>query len=503
MSATQPRPGSIVTVRSTPPPRVVPTDTGVWFVAGTTDRGRTDRPQLVQSLNEFINYFGTRQTYSVLYDALETYFREGGARAYVGRVVGPAAVIAFKNLNDVGAAVSLVAKAKGPGAFGNSITIQVQNPGAGGTAASFSLLVTDPNYPGGSYSEQSPDFTTQAAAIAWSAQSQLIDLTLGASSNLPANAAAGAMATGNDDRGAITDAQWVTALNLFTRDLGPGQVTQVGRTTTQAYADTLAHAAANNRVAFLDGADTPTVATLTAAAQAIRTGATAPNARFGALFAPWLVIPGLVPGTTRTVPPSALAAAKASAKDASGATPNAPAAGADGIARSVLALSQPAYNSGSGIDVTRDAMYAAGVNQIVYRYGAFEVFGWRSLVDPNGADQDWLNLGNVRLGMHIIAQALRIAEGYILDELDGRGLTFKAFEGDLRAVLIGLYDRGSLFDGGSGRPEDAFAVDTGPQVNTPATISARELHAAISVRMAQDAELVVIEVAKVPITTSL
>jgi hypothetical protein len=507
VSATLPRPGSVVIARTTPPPRVIPTDTGVWFVAGLTDRGRSDRPQLIQSLSDFIAYYGARQTYSVLYDALELFFRDGGSRAYVGRVVGPAATTASKNLNDAGAAVSLVARAKGPGAFANGITIQIQNPGAGGTAGSFSLLITDPAYPQAngttaSYSEQSPDFTTQAAAVAWAGtQSQLLDLSLGASANLPAAAAAAPMAGGADDRVNVTDAQWVNALNLFTRDLGPGQVTQIGRVTNQAYLDTLAHAALNNRTAILDLPDSPVAATLTALTIGLRTS---PNAKYGAAFGPWVQIPGLVPGSPRIVPPSALVCARINAKDGSGSTPNAPAAGSDGIARSVVALSQPAYTSGTlTIDQTRDDMYAKGVNQIVSRYGVFEVFGWRTLVDPAGADQDWINLGNTRLAMYIVAQALRIAEGYVLDELDGRGRTFKAFEGDIRGVLLDLYGRGSLYDGGSGRPEDAFSVDTGPTVNTPATIANRELHAAISVRMAQDAELVVIEVAKVPITTSL
>jgi hypothetical protein len=500
MSATQPRPGSLVTVRSAPPPRVVPTDTGQWFVTGLTDRGPINRAVTVQSLQEFVSNFGARQTYSVLYDALETYFREGGAKAIIGRVVGPAAIVAFKNLLDAGAAVSLIAKAKGPGAFGNSITIQVQSPGAGGTPASFSLLVTDPNYPNGALSEQSPDFTTQAAAVAWSAQSQLVDITLGASANLPAAAAAGAMATGTDDRAAVTDAQWRTAQALFTRDLGPGQVSQVGRTTATAYADVLTHASLNNRFALLDAPDSPTVATLTAASVALR-GATA---RFGAFFGPWVVIPGLVPGTTRIVPPSAVVAGKINASDGAGGTPNVPAAGVtEGILRSAIGLSQPAYDNGSGQDVTRDAMYAAGVNLIVSRYGLYEVFGWRTLVDPNGADQDWLNAGNARLAMFIVANSLRIAEGYILGELDGRGRTFKALEGDLRGFLMDVYSRGSLYDGGSGRPEDAFQVDTGPTINTAASVANRELHAALAVRMAQDAELVVIEVAKVPVTQAL
>jgi len=496
MSQLQPRPGSIVTTRTTTPPRTVPTDTGVWFVAGLSDRGQTT-PTLVQSLQDFINIFGTRQTYSVLYDAVETFFREGGARAYIGRVVGPAAVVAFKNLNDNAAAVSLVAKAKGPGAFGNVITVQVQNPGAGGTASSFSLQVVDTGYPGGTLTEQSPDFTSQAAAIAWAqSNSQLITLTLGASSLFPQNAAASALATGNDDRASVTDTQWRAALTGFTRDLGPGQVTQIGRTTTTAHADTLAHAAANNRTAILDGPDSPTVATVTTAATTQR----GTNDEYGALFAPWIVIPGLVAGTTRIVPPSALVCAKCGKNDGAGKSPNNPAAGIDGVGSFVIGLSQPAYDNGSGVDVTRDAMYTLGVNQIVFRYGNYEVFGWRTLVDPNGAKGDWINLGNRRLAMAMVAKGLAIAENFILEEIDGQGRVFARFNGMLSAMCADYFTLGSLY---GVRPEDAYSVDTGPQVNTIATIGNRELHAAISARMSPDSELVVIEIAKVPVTQNL
>jgi hypothetical protein len=46
-------------------------------------------------------------------------------------------------------------------------------------------------------------------------------------------------------------------------------------------------------------------------------------------------------------------------------------------------------------------------------------------------------------------------------------------------------------------------VDVSSNVNTPQTIANREMHAAISLRMSEDAELVVIEFAKVPVTQSL
>jgi hypothetical protein len=108
---------------------------------------------------------------------------------------------------------------------------------------------------------------------------------------------------GTDDRASVTDTQRTTALNLFTSDLGPGQVSVAGATATATHAIVEAHAETFGRVALLDGTDTATVATLTTQAATDRA---ATGARSSGLFAPWVTMPGITAGTTRTVPPSAL-----------------------------------------------------------------------------------------------------------------------------------------------------------------------------------------------------
>lgn len=490
MSQTQPRPGSIVTTRVAPPPRTAPVDTGVWYVSGLADRGVTNAPVLCQNLQDFINNFGARQTYSVLYDAVETFFREGGSQVWVSRVVGPAAVVASVNLLDNAAAVSLVATAKkGAGAWANTLRIAVATGSAG--AGSFTITVSDTVL---GQLEVSPDLFSQADAIAWSQQSQYISLALGASALIPANIASAALTGGADDRNNIVEAQWTAALGRFTKDLGPGQVSAPGRSTTAAHAALLAHAAANNRTALLDAPDSPTIATVQAAASAQR----GTNDTYGGLFAPWLVIPGATAGTTRIVPPSAGVAAKIAANEAMGNSPNAPAAGQpEGVFSYVIGLSQPTYDNGNGKDVTRDSMYSAGVNQITYRYGQYMVFGWRTLTAENGANAEYLNLGNSRLRMAISARALFLAENYILDEINP--VKLGRYRGDIEAMLSAYWPDSLYGD----TPDQAFAVDTGPQVNTPVTIANRELHAAIAVRMSPDSELVVIDITKVPVTQSL
>jgi hypothetical protein len=488
MTATAPRPGSIVTTRATPPSRTIPTATGPWFVVGTSDKGPL-RPVMVSSMQDFINQFGQRVSYSLLYDSMETYFRNGGTAAVISRVVGPAALQASANLLDNAAGTSLVVKAKGPGAYGNTLRVTVAVSGA------FTLTISDTVL---GTLEVSPAFADQQSAVNWSMLSNWVDISLGASSNIPIAVSNAALTTGADDRTNITDAQWATALSRFTRDLGPGQVSAPGRTTATGKQQIRDHAAAFNRFALVDLIDSASSVTLQSGVTADVRGT---NDRYVACFAPWVVIPGLTPTGTRTVPPSPLVAAKISQSDGMGNSPNRPAAGNDrGVADWIVGLSQPPFDNGNGVDVTRDTMYDSGVNQIVYRYGVYEIFGWRTAVDPLGTSQDWLNIGNARLAMAITARALKIAESYLLDEIDGFGHLFAQFAGDLTGMLMEYYIMGSLY---GATPEDAFTVDVGPTVNTLTTIAARELHSQIGLRMSQDAELVYIDISKVPVNQSL
>lgn len=470
------RPGTQIIRRETPPPRSAPTDASVWFVCGTSDRGEL-KPTFIASLADFERLFGTRQSYSILYDALDTFFREGGSRVWVSRVVGPAAVEATKSLMDNAAAVSLVATARGPGAWANSYKIGV----AAGSISGFQIFIQDNN---GVEVERSADLANQQAAVDWGKFSSYVKLTLGASSLNPAPAAAAVFAGGADDRASITDTQWQTSLDRLTDDLGPGQVSFPGRTSDTAHGQILAHAANRNRVGILDLPDSATAATLKTSAVAARAG----NQRYGAAFAPWVTVPGIAPNTLRTVPPSALVAG-AIARIDNVEGPNQPAAGILGQALFATALSQPDWDG-----ATRNDLYVNGsVNVIRSMYGGIRIYGWRSLVDPN-ADPDWINFANVRLLMSIVAQAGVIAELYVLRQIDGPGLTMAAFHGDLVGMLMDFFVQGALY---GATPGEAFMVDTGPQVNTPTTLANNELRAVLSVKMSPDAELVTIEIVKV------
>jgi hypothetical protein len=79
------RPGVEVSLVPTPPTRGVPTDTGPLFAVGTTTTQQTGVVK-VQSLDQYKASFGSAGAGQGLQNALDVYFREGGASAYVTSV---------------------------------------------------------------------------------------------------------------------------------------------------------------------------------------------------------------------------------------------------------------------------------------------------------------------------------------------------------------------------------------------------------------------------------
>jgi hypothetical protein len=77
-----PRPGWDVISRDQPVPAEIPTDVGVWFAVGDTEKGPLE-PTLVRSLTSYEDIFGARTGGAALYDAVDAYFREGGGKAYI------------------------------------------------------------------------------------------------------------------------------------------------------------------------------------------------------------------------------------------------------------------------------------------------------------------------------------------------------------------------------------------------------------------------------------
>lgn len=482
------QPSVIVTSRAEPPPRGIATDVSPWFVVGAAEKGPTTYAKLVRNMAEFKLHFGARTlgaTSFVLYDAVETAFREGLTRAYVVRVAGSSAVTATKTLLDSQGTpqASLRVDAKNPGAWGNSLSAAV----IAGTTGSERILVITHSTLG--EVDRSPSFADQNSAVAWSRNSDWVNVVIpgSASTNLPAVAAAAALTTGADDNSGITDNQRQAALAYFTRDLGPGQVSIPGNTTGGNRTALIAHARAYNRQALLDGTDTATASTLITEGQGLQ------GDEYGALFAPWVYVPGAVPGFPRTVPPSAVIAGLMARSD-SAHSPNVPAAGDNGVARYALGVDQSPWT-----DTELGNLNDAGVNVIRYLDGRVTLYGYRTLAKWQ-TDRSWLNLANQRLRLKITAEAEAVAKSFLFDEIDGRGRKIAEFGGALGGVLMAYYIDGSLY---GATPDEAFSVDVGPDVNTSVTLAAGELRAVLTVRMSPFAEVVRIEIVKVSIEQTL
>jgi hypothetical protein len=461
-------PGITVTRRDTSPPAASPTDTSVWFVTGITEKGQ-QAPIQISSMADYATLLGGRVSYGILYDALDVFFREGGSSAYVSRVVGPNPVAASHTFQSATPDNSLVISANSVGAWGNGLSVAIVAGVGGGT---YQVQVSQ----GGVIVEQSGDLTTQQDAVDWSQTSDYLSIALGNGTHPPAIVAATPLTLGDDDHVDATETQWEAALARFTKDLGPGQVSAPGRTTGQAGIDLLAHAAANNRVALLDLADSASKATLVTAAAAL-----ASNGEFGGCFTPWAVVPGVVAGTTRTVPYSAVEAGIMARNDTGGESPNQAAAGEHGISQYALGLSQAAFT-----DSDRSALNDAGVNVARIINGQVRTYGYRSLVNP-AAKPNYVQLSVGRLLMAITAQALAIGERYIFGQIDGRGNLFAEYGGDLDAMLARFYNEGSLY---GATPADAYSIDVGPNVNTTSTIQAGQINSSLQLRVSPFGETV-------------
>lgn len=453
-------PGPVVNIRDTPIGTGAPTGTGAAFMPAITERGPLV-PVRVESIGQFQRVFGVRQSDTPAYDAADIFFREGGAVMWVSRVVGPAALAASTVMNDAASAPSITVAANSPGAWGNDLKVEVVT---GDQAGEFRLIITR----GGVEVERSPSLTDPAAAAAWSTTSSVIVVTAVGTSD-PAVAAATSLAGGTDDRASATDTSWKTALDRMGRDLGAGQVLAPGRTTQAAHEQLLAHASATNRFALLDAPDTATVGTLTSTAKAVMADGAA---RWGAMFAPWLVVgPAAGMTGTRTIPPSVVEAALISRADAQWGPGQAP-AGDFGVSRTVIDI--PIAWS----DDDRATLNDGNVNVFREVWGTPKAYGIETLVDSD-ALPGWAQIGQSRVAMALRADCYIVGERHVGAKIDGEGLRIGQYGAELGVVCDKFWRRGDMY----GRTADeAFRVDVGPTVNTPETIAAGVLKSVISFR---------------------
>lgn len=477
-------PGIQIRERAALPSPTPPTDTSILFVVAPAAQGPTG-PRLIQSLDQAFGangvYGATRDATSYAFDTLDVFFRAGGTKAYFARVTGSGATAGARTLKDGSAVDTLIVTANGPGTWGNSLTVAVI---AGVAAGTYALQIAL----SGVVVEQSVDLTTIQDAVQWASQSsKYVTATQTGTAGVPTTVAAASLSGGNDGS-AIADANYTAALTQFADTLGPGQVAAPGRTTSTVQLALLTHAANNNRFALIDLADSSSPSTLAAATAALA-GSTA---RYGMAFAPWIQVQGVAAGTTRLVPPSAFAAALIARTDGLYG-PGTPAAGDLGQIEAV------GLTQNFTVATDRDTLNNAGVNIFRSMFGGIRLYGFRSLANPSSG-QPYLQASQDRYIMGLRARLSAAAESFAFQKIDGQGHIFLKLQGALSGVLLEDYAADELY---GDTPQDAFYVDVGESVNTSDTVSRGELHAVVGVRVAPFAELVIVEIAKIPITQTL
>jgi hypothetical protein len=423
-----------------------------------------------------------------LIDSLDTYFREGGATAYVSRAVGTGATSATLALAP-SAAITFTAAY--PGVGGNGIYVAVTN--------NTSNVVISLQDASGNVLATSPQLTTLAAIVSWAATTGLVT-AVSSGSTLPSTASATAMAGGaNGSTPTVT--QLTTAINSFGPNLGPGQVLAPGYTNTSfsgIWAALAQHAQNNNRVAICDMDDNTSAATAVAALGT--TFGTQAYASYAGFWAGNRNIPGTVPGTTRSVPPSPVIAALCSRVDATG-NPNQPAAGS-GYALQ-FATTPTSTVSGAPTDTYNladlNTLNSSGINGFQVRFGVPENYGFVSTVSPT-TDTIYWQLQHARLRMALVAQAMVVGEPFVFSQLDGQSSDITRFNSAIQNMLLGYYKLGALYGLNA---TDAFSVNTGSAINTPSSLAAGNLLAQVTYRPSPSAQLVTITLNAIPITQSV
>ena len=498
-------------------------------------------------------YLGRTTFNATMYDTVDTFFREGGQQCYVVRDVDGTEVAATLTLQDSVPHPTVVVTSKYSGAAGNNynvvvtqanaptFTMTTTNSSANVTAVSsfaniaagtpisgtniaantyvasvnvaastlvlsiaatgsssptvtpvtFTVQITDPT---GVVLETHGPFINTAALYA-DTTSTIVTFAQSAGGGFtimsPKALTQTTLATGAN--GTPTDANAVTALASFASTLGPGTVALPGRANTTAWNGLLAHAAANNRFAALDMADSTSTSTLVTATGTTSTNA---NASYGAFFTSTAVIPGLTAGTTRTVPASAVVAALRAQVAATGNDNQMP-AGANWPLVYVSSFTNEAFATfgQSGINT----LQAAGINTFALYQAKLCLFGFQTPVPSSTEPIFWqANCSCER--MSLVANAAQLAGPFLFQAIDGQQLTLTHLQGQLQGMIAKHWQAKALYGANA---TDAGSVNVLAPVNTTATAQAGQLNAQLQVRLTPSALTVPLGIQFVPVTQTI
>lgn len=487
-------PGVVVETYTNPGPAELLRALGSsFFVAGLTERGDTTGVLTLRSLSDYTDQLGDRVSYGTLFDQVKAYFAEGGTRCYVARLVGDAATVGTLTLEDqAGTPVdTLRIDAANAGAWSSRVKIAVA---AGAVADTFTITVLYDDEP----VEVFANLANPAAAVIAMATSSFVRATnlssaTAAPDNNPAVLAATALSAGADDRASLVAADYVAALERFTREFGPGVIAIPGFDSSLVGAGLIAHARERNRLAALATTQTATPSQAEAAALAF---VSTPGAEHAGLFYPWVKVDDGV-GSTRSISPEGYVAGVRARAHVQAGPWRAP-AGEIAIARSLAGLERGLTRAEG------DDLNDGRVNAIRTIGGTLRLYGWRSL----SVDTVNYRLLTGRDVMNEVAGlGERRLERFVFGTVDGRGHFQRQLEAEMTAILEPMRTAGGLYertDPETGQSIDnGYTVDAGPGVNTPERLANDEVAVDVALRVSPAAELIRLRITKVAFTVAL
>lgn len=485
-------PGVVVTTGTISGPSAPARAPGsTYFVAGLAERGPVDKPALVRSVADFTAIFGDRTTYGSLWDDVRTFFEEGGTRAYVLRVVGPAATTGAlaTPLQDRATTPvdTLTVSAANPGAWSSRVSVNVLN---GATNATFRFQVLLDGKVVEDYSALTSPQHAVSRVNATSLYVRLADAgsaTAAPGNNPAATANPVALNAGTDDRASIVTATYTAALDKFEKGLGDGAVSLPG-IGTSVHAALIAHADANNRIALLSSARGDTATTLESYAASL-------DAKRAGLFAPWIQIPDDFGGTRAISPEGFAAACRARAHESSG--PWRAGAGEVAKARYVIAPDQVFTPTDA------DALDTAKVNVIRTIANSTRIYGWRSLSEDT---DNWAMLTGADVINRYVTAANALIEPYVFDTIDSSGHLLSSVRGTLIGIAQPMAAAGGLFaayDDAGNLVDPGYTVNADSTLNPVSSLAQNHIFANVGLRVSPLAALVTVNVSKAAVTAAL
>jgi hypothetical protein len=459
------------------------------FVVGVTERGPDGSSHLVTSLSDFEDIFGGYVSTGWTHQTIETFFEEGGARAYVSRVVDEDAVEAGLTLFDADnvACINLLASGTGTWANSGGLTAEVDHPSA---SVSFRVKVRL----NGSLVYTSATHTSPETAIEEINNSPVAALyftaAAGASSEIPKVSAATTFAGGTNGS-ALVDADVNAALGTFTSNLGPGAVCAPGFTSETVRNYLLSHAQNNNRIAIMSFDKDTSVSTAISEA-ANHTGLA--NAQFGAFFYPWVKIPN--GSLTTTIPPEGYVCGKRARVHNLYGSWN-PYAGERTEASFVTGV----YSSLSKADA--DSLDNNYINAIRVINGTVRVYGARSASD-DVANYRFIIAREV---LNQIVHESEIAlEALLFLPIDGRQSTFSRVQATLVAIMDRIRVGGGLyeaFDANGKQIDPGYTVQVNNANNPLSQLATGVIKAKVGARVSSIGDTIEVEITKSNLTATL